>query len=402
MNPLISVLLPTKNRLTYLRYAVESVRRQDYPHWEIVISDNHSEEDILGYAQSLHDPRISCLRTERPLHVTANWNNALDHCRGDFVIMLGDDDGLTRGYFSAMVALLDRHQQPDLIFTNAYVYAYPGVIPGRRHGFLKSDGSPIFRHPEPYLLRPDVAHGLAKQSMHFTMAYPFNMQYSFVARSLIDELKHRGAFYQSPYPDYYCTNALFLSAKRILVDPAPRVIIGVSPKSYGFYHFNNKEDEGASFLDNAPEQVDIERLRRILLPGTKGASAWLLAMEHLQISFPELHLAVDYQRYRQLQIGNLFKRYYLTGDISSDDFNELLVRLTWKERWLAGLPLMAALRLTRLFDPAWRSRILNLVRRLAGHDHAGRLETHDSDDDATTYTNLLEVFEHEGVGHQTQ
>ena len=51
MNPLISVLLPTKNRLTYLRYAVESVRRQDYPHWEIVISDNHSEEDILGYAQ---------------------------------------------------------------------------------------------------------------------------------------------------------------------------------------------------------------------------------------------------------------------------------------------------------------------------------------------------------------
>ena len=35
-----SVLLPTRNRLEYLRFAVESVLRQDDPGWELVISDN--------------------------------------------------------------------------------------------------------------------------------------------------------------------------------------------------------------------------------------------------------------------------------------------------------------------------------------------------------------------------
>ena len=44
-----SVLLPTRNRLKYLKYAVDSVLAQDYVNWEIIISDNDSEEDIFSY-----------------------------------------------------------------------------------------------------------------------------------------------------------------------------------------------------------------------------------------------------------------------------------------------------------------------------------------------------------------
>jgi glycosyltransferase involved in cell wall biosynthesis len=39
-----SVLLPTRNRLNLLSYAIETVIRQDYSDWEIIISDNCSEE----------------------------------------------------------------------------------------------------------------------------------------------------------------------------------------------------------------------------------------------------------------------------------------------------------------------------------------------------------------------
>ena len=74
-----SVLLPTRNRLEYLRYAVETIRRQDVPDWEIVISDNCSEDDISGFVAKLSDPRIRYVRTESPLPVTDNWNNALNH-----------------------------------------------------------------------------------------------------------------------------------------------------------------------------------------------------------------------------------------------------------------------------------------------------------------------------------
>ena len=104
-----SVLLPTHNRLEYLRLAIETVRRQDYPEWEIVVSDNASEQDVAGFVASLHDPRIRYLRTERFESVTANWNLALDASSGDYVVMLGDDDALMPGYLRRIDSLLRRH-----------------------------------------------------------------------------------------------------------------------------------------------------------------------------------------------------------------------------------------------------------------------------------------------------
>ena len=72
-----SVLLPTRNRLDLLTYAIETVRRQDYDDWEIVVSDNASEQDIAGDIKSLNEPRIKYVRTQEFIPVTDNWNNAL-------------------------------------------------------------------------------------------------------------------------------------------------------------------------------------------------------------------------------------------------------------------------------------------------------------------------------------
>src|SRR5687768_11034765 len=82
-----SVLLPTRNRLELLRYAIESVRRQFYQDWEIVVSDNDSIEDVRGYVASLGDGRIRYVRTPRFIPVTDNWSNALAHSSGDYVVM---------------------------------------------------------------------------------------------------------------------------------------------------------------------------------------------------------------------------------------------------------------------------------------------------------------------------
>src|SRR6476646_9624263 len=106
--PLLSVLLPTRNRLDYLRYAVETVRRQDDGDWELVVSDNDSEEDIAGFVEGLGDPRIRYVRTTSFVPVTDNWNHALNHSRGRYVVMLGDDDGLMPGYVAAIRRLSRR------------------------------------------------------------------------------------------------------------------------------------------------------------------------------------------------------------------------------------------------------------------------------------------------------
>jgi len=53
------------------------VRRQDYQDWEIVISDNCSEDDIAGFVLSLDDTRVKYVRTESFVPVTDNWKQRL-------------------------------------------------------------------------------------------------------------------------------------------------------------------------------------------------------------------------------------------------------------------------------------------------------------------------------------
>ena len=120
-----SILLPTRNRLDLLKRAIQTVLRQDFEDWEIVISDNYSDEDIQPYVESLNDSRIRYQRTDSFVPVTDNWNRALEASRGDYVIMLGDDDGLLRGCLSGLHNYIQQYDNPDAFYTSAALYAYP-------------------------------------------------------------------------------------------------------------------------------------------------------------------------------------------------------------------------------------------------------------------------------------
>ena len=111
-----SALLPTRNRLEYLKFAVDTVRRQDYDDWEIVISDNASDENIGQWVDTLQDGRVKYSRSDQFVPVTDNWNRSLVHSSGDWVIMLGDDDGLMPGYFSRAAALISPGPRRQLVF----------------------------------------------------------------------------------------------------------------------------------------------------------------------------------------------------------------------------------------------------------------------------------------------
>jgi glycosyltransferase involved in cell wall biosynthesis len=300
-----SVLLPTRNRLELLRYAIETVRRQDYGDWEVIVSDNASEEDIAGHVRSLNDPRIRYFRTGSFVPVTDNWNNALDKSTGDYVVMLGDDDCLMKGYFSTLRRLIEERGAPDLVYHGALLYAYPGVMPGFPDGFVQPYGYAGFlRHAkEPYWLERTVALQCVRDAMDFRVTFGFNMQFALVSRRLIDALRDKGPFFQSPYPDYYAMNAALLKAERILVCPQNLVTIGVSPKSFGYYYVNRAEQSGVEFLNTAPDRESFRQLEHVVLPGTEMNNSWLLAMEALRLNYGKEHgLKVNYGRYRLLQI----------------------------------------------------------------------------------------------------
>lgn len=298
-----SILLPTRNRLDLLKLAVESVCLQDNPEWEIVISDNASTDDACAYAASLGDPRIRCSRTERLLPVTDNWNAALEHSTGDYLIMLGDDDGLMRGCLARARALIEEWNHPDAIYTEACQFAYPDVIPGHPEGFIQFGYNAFFDGAmAPFLLPRATALEMVHAAANFRIRYGYNMQHFIFSRKLVERLRPKGPFFQSPYPDYYAANAILLSAESIVANPTPLVMIGISPKSFGFYYFSDRESDGIAFLHNVPTAELRQRLQNTIVPGSNMNDSWLYAMETLAQNFrDEVPLRVNYARYRLLQ-----------------------------------------------------------------------------------------------------
>jgi len=318
--PRFSILLPTRNRLELLTLAVETVRRQNFADWEVVISDNSSDEDIAGLVLSVGDPRIRYIRTASFVPVTDNWNNALRHSTGDWVLMLGDDDGLTPGALRHLATVIDQFA-PDLVYGNAFVFTYPGVLPDAPAGSLRPySHSALFEgRPDPYFLDRATARDLVRRAMHFEMAYTFNMQHSVISRQLVDRLAAGGDFFRSPYPDFYATNLLFLEAARIVVDPARSVTIGVSRRSFGYFFFNRRESEGVAFLNNAVDAGDRAALRDVVLPGREDRTSWLIAMLEIERrSGGAGALAPDIRRYRRLQIATVYGADPRAADTSAE------------------------------------------------------------------------------------
>ena len=333
---LLSVLLPTRDRLEYLRHAVESVRRQEGEDWEIVVSDNDSTEDVAGYVASLEDPRIRYVRTPRFVPVTENWNNALRHSRGDYVVMLGDDDALLPGYLRALTELVARFQDPDVIYTGALLFAYPGVSPDEPGGYVQPYSyAPFFDGAEePFLLDRGRARSLVADAMNFRVSYGFNMQYVAVRREAAFALADGSDFFRSPFPDYYAMNLLFERAPTIVVDPHERVAIGITKSSYGYFHANQREAEARALLNNEATDPEIRRdLSDVLMPGTNINTGWLLAMEalHRRLGRPA-DLRPDYERYRRLQAVYCYQHHYFDATVSAADLAVARRRLTARER----------------------------------------------------------------------
>lgn len=391
-----SVLLPTRNRLEYLRYAVETVRRQDYDDWELIISDNFSEEDIAGYIESLGDTRIKYFRTESFVPVTDNWNNALEKSTGDYVVMLGDDDCLMKGYFSTIRRLADEFDYPDFIYTSAFLFCYPGVITEHPDGYLQPYGYASFLNTaeavEPYLLAREQAHKVVRQFMDFRVTYGFNMQFTVIRREFIKSLRDKGPFFQSPFPDYYATNVMFLKAERILICPYPLVTIGVTKKSYGFYHNNKREAEGVEFLQGSAATAarrSAEALQRVVLPGTNINTSWLYAAEAIAANYgAEFGVKASRRRYRFLQIMYVYEEVFVHRSLSREDLRELKEQMRLWERVVYGTGISAMLMLKSLLSPANRSKLYRLLRSTRK-----QFSTWQAEPVKSRYQNILDVFE---------
>jgi glycosyltransferase involved in cell wall biosynthesis len=90
--PDVSIILPTFNRLTYLREAIDSVLAQTYTDWELIIADDGSADETRTFLRSIRDGRIKTLWLQHCGNPAAVRNRALTEARGIYLAFLDSDD----------------------------------------------------------------------------------------------------------------------------------------------------------------------------------------------------------------------------------------------------------------------------------------------------------------------
>jgi len=92
--PLISIVIPTRNRAHLLRYAIQSALGQKFHDFEVVVSDNSSSDNTCEVVSEFADERLRYIRTDRVMHMPDSWEFALSHAHGEYITYLSDDDAI--------------------------------------------------------------------------------------------------------------------------------------------------------------------------------------------------------------------------------------------------------------------------------------------------------------------
>jgi GT2 family glycosyltransferase/SAM-dependent methyltransferase len=95
--PVVSLIVPTRNRFSLLRRCVESVYlKTTYPAFELIIVDNRSDDTrVLDYLENLQTARgVKVLRYDAVFNYSAINNLAVQHARGEVICLLNNDTEL--------------------------------------------------------------------------------------------------------------------------------------------------------------------------------------------------------------------------------------------------------------------------------------------------------------------
>src|ERR1700755_22858 len=124
--PLFSIVIPTYNRSELVQGAVRSVLAQTFADFEVVVSDNCSQDDTRDVIERFADPRVRYVRTPSHGVIAESWEFARTQARGTLVMMLSDDDALVHDALARFAEVY--RQGAEFLFCNLAEYRDRTVV----------------------------------------------------------------------------------------------------------------------------------------------------------------------------------------------------------------------------------------------------------------------------------
>jgi glycosyltransferase involved in cell wall biosynthesis len=110
VHPRISICIPVFNGEDYIQETIESVLKQSYKDFELIVFDNGSRDSTPDIIASFSDPRIRSMRSIETISPGMNWNRVVGEARGHWIKLLCADDTLTPDSLRICIEAADKHK----------------------------------------------------------------------------------------------------------------------------------------------------------------------------------------------------------------------------------------------------------------------------------------------------
>lgn len=233
MQPLLSIVIPTRNRQKYCIAAIENILSYDYPAMELCIQDNSDDDEIELHIQSHHgsDSRLKYKRIDGQINSLINIGSSLGLANGKFVILIGDDDTILPNIFD-VVNWMDQNNVDSLAPTVIVDYFWPNAHPIHKNGWMAIPQTNNIFAPKEVDVKKEV-ESLFKHGIINYLSYRLPKVYhGVIRRSVIEQIKEKtGAYAGGLSPDIYLCISLTSLVRNHYTTSVPLSIAGACSRS---------------------------------------------------------------------------------------------------------------------------------------------------------------------------
>ena len=284
--PLFTVIIPQKDRAEYLIHTLRTCMIQDYPEFEIIVSDDCSEDNSVEVVRELmkKDSRIKLFAHDQHLGMRDNFEFALNQVRPGYVMALGGDDGLVPGCIWRMFEILSSTKRELLSWTPAG-FTYPDYEGGRNIFYVRKQRN----YGVKFIKSEIFLNKIAQTFQYQTDECPVLFMKGVASTALIDRVKSRTkdhSFYYCSTPDGFSGVVLAGEVEDYAFTNEPLSLVGSTPKSQGrnYDRKDKKSQEEAQqfFNDNVRRTMHAELASQQYSPLTTLMTAdYLLTAQDL-------------------------------------------------------------------------------------------------------------------------
>lgn len=234
--PLLSIVIATRNRIPYAISAIESILESLDDRLELVVQDNSDSRELESYVrENFRDRRLCYGYIAPPLSSIDNFNAALGLATGEYLCLMGDDDGVNPEIIEA-ASWAKRNSVDSVAVKNTAVYLWKGV-PVRRGVFTKTvDGALSVATFRGRMTKVDTETALRRLVRNGGPSYlecglP-KLYHGFVHRRCLQAIRERtGSYLGGLSPDIFSSVAIACVANNVVVTDYPLTIPGACRES---------------------------------------------------------------------------------------------------------------------------------------------------------------------------